>query len=343
MPRSRPSSSTHSASSRPRRQPDDTEQPLLDSDPDEPIITFAEAASPARDPLAVAFASSRPAARNVFDELEPRGTFSEAAERRPMGDVSRGRSFEMRARNVGAQPPSQSVSPSNLNPSFVLVDIPIESSDTLPSFAIKYHVTTAELKRLNNMFHDQDFYSRQSLRVPIHKYGILAERYLTDTVNPFASSANTLIDLSTSPDDGAASPSTADEVTSISLRGMMGSQSREAKLFLQNMDRDLARLSQAALAAQQRPRSPEPATEEHPTARQMRVEPLDGLGCDGADLGIPVKVIILMAVVLTVVLPMAFLAYKLYCYHHPGMCSDVSGGDSSDGSGVTTITTLMPH
>ncbi|XP_055354525.1 lysM and putative peptidoglycan-binding domain-containing protein 3-like isoform X2 [Paramacrobiotus metropolitanus] len=321
MPRSRPSSSTHSASSRPRRQPDDTEQPLLDSDPDEPIITFAEAASPARDPLAVAFASSRPAARNVFDELEPRGTFSEAAERRPMGDVSRGRSFEMRARNVGAQPPSQSVSPSNLNPSFVLVDIPIESSDTLPSFAIKYHVTTAELKRLNNMFHDQDFYSRQSLRVPIHKYGILAERYLTDTVNPFASSANTLIDLSTSPDDGAASPSTADE----------------------NMDRDLARLSQAALAAQQRPRSPEPATEEHPTARQMRVEPLDGLGCDGADLGIPVKVIILMAVVLTVVLPMAFLAYKLYCYHHPGMCSDVSGGDSSDGSGVTTITTLMPH
>lgn len=61
-------------------------------------------------------------------------------------DVADDGMYEMRSRNSRSQNSSGSPpgdSGHGLNPSFVLVDIPIEATDTLPSFAIKYHVTVS--------------------------------------------------------------------------------------------------------------------------------------------------------------------------------------------------------
>ena len=111
------------------------------------------------------------------------------------------------------------------------------------------------------MFHDQDFHGRQKLKVPIHKYGILAERFLTvsDLQETGGMSSNqVLVDFSSNPNspsqpstpNGSASSNGSDqEVTQNSaLRAMFHSQSRAARIFLQNMDKNLQRLAMEAQA-----------------------------------------------------------------------------------------------
>ncbi|OQV22569.1 hypothetical protein BV898_03395 [Hypsibius exemplaris] len=269
----------------------------------------------------------------------------------PMATRSGSNAFEMRSRSKKnddfGEAALEQAQMATLNPSFVLVDIPIEQGDTLPSFAIKYHVTTSELKRLNSMFHDQDFHSRQRLRVPIHKYGILAERFLRlPDSNPHdeastSSSSHVLLDFSSQP--GTPSPSNSGTPTngevmritptehagppSAPVRSAFTSQSRAARLFLQDMDRNLQRLAKEAL--DRRPRSP--ISEEDLLNSRHRVEPLppsplnDGLGCETADCGISLKALLCMILLLSIVLPGAFLIYKLYCLHHPGFCPDPNG------------------
>lgn len=143
---------------------------------------------------------------------------------------------------------------------------------------------------------DQDFYGYTQLKVPIHKYSRLYEDVQRRSNIPGMSSQDsnvgegTLLDLSSrgdSPYHEAVPADRAgtdlDEVT-VTLpwshtNRSLPSQSREAKLFLQNMDRDLQRLTQAAL--DRRPSSLN-AIEVH--VSNGRVQPLeDGLGCDGAD------------------------------------------------------------
>ncbi|OQV22568.1 hypothetical protein BV898_03395 [Hypsibius exemplaris] len=236
----------------------------------------------------------------------------------PMATRSGSNAFEMRSRSKKnddfGEAALEQAQMATLNPSFVLVDIPIEQGDTLPSFAIKYHVTTSELKRLNSMFHDQDFHSRQRLRVPIHKYGILAERFLRlPDSNPHdeastSSSSHVLLDFSSQP--GTPSPSNSGTPTNG-----------------EDMDRNLQRLAKEAL--DRRPRSP--ISEEDLLNSRHRVEPLppsplnDGLGCETADCGISLKALLCMILLLSIVLPGAFLIYKLYCLHHPGFCPDPNG------------------
>ena len=203
------------------------------------------------------------------------------------------------------------------------------------------------------LLQDQDFYGYRQLKVPIHKYSRLYEDVQRqNNIGGISSqdslvSEGTLLDLSsrgTSPHNEAMSPggyerggpgTDPDEVT-VSLpwshnRSLTNSQSREAKLFLQNMDRDLHRLTQQAL--ERRPGSPNGRMDVR--VSNGRVQPLeDGLGCDGADWGIPFKGLICMLLCLTVVLPGAFLIYKLYCLHHPEACPTTGDHPS---------TVIIPH
>ncbi|GAV04691.1 hypothetical protein RvY_14938-2 [Ramazzottius varieornatus] len=231
-------------------------------------------------------------------------------------------SFEMRSR---VRRPDE-VPSNQLNSSFVLVDVPIEPGDTLPSFAIKYHVTTSELKRLNNMFQDQDFYGYTQLKVPIHKYSRLYEDVQRRSNIPGISRQDSNVGESTLVDLSARVPSSYHEAGPADSAGMD---------LDENMDRDLQRLTQAALD-----RRPSSLNGIEVRVSNGRVQPLeDGLGCDGADWGIPFKGLLCMLLCLTVVLPGAFLIYKLYCMHHPDACPP------SDGHSVinshTNATTLM--
>jgi hypothetical protein len=200
----------------------------------------------------------------------------------------------------------------------------------------------SELKRLNSMFHEQDFHTRQRLKVPIHKYGILAERYLnlSDMQELNSSSHHVLLDLSSETNSPTlpSSPdgSQQDEVTqNNTFRTVVSSQSRAAKLFLQNMDRNLQRLAKEAM--ERRPRSPL-ANDDLLNSRH-RIEALppvgDGLGCHSADCGINVKALLCMILCLSIVLPAAFLIYKLYCLHHPEICQDSLDHSVNNGSAVT--------
>ncbi|OWA55482.1 hypothetical protein BV898_19868 [Hypsibius exemplaris] len=109
-----------------------------------------------------------------------------------------------------------------------------------------------------------------------------------------------------------------------SAAGTFTSHFRAARLFLQDIDRNLQRLAKEAF--DRRPRSP--ISDEDLLNSRHRVEPLppsplnDGLGCETADCGISLKALLCMILLLSIVLPGAFLIYKLYCLHHPGFCPD---------------------
>lgn len=71
-------------------------------------------------------------------------------------------SFEMRSRNTQQPLPNNHL---DLNPSFVLVDVPIEAADTLPSFAIRYHVTVRSIFPILPVFSPNSFDNKTTVFV----------------------------------------------------------------------------------------------------------------------------------------------------------------------------------
>ncbi|CAF1168156.1 unnamed protein product [Adineta steineri] len=63
--------------------------------------------------------------------------------------------------------------------SIVIVEKPILPQESLQAFAIRYRVPISQLKRLNNLQNDQDFYGLKYCRVPVRRFGILHEQSST--------------------------------------------------------------------------------------------------------------------------------------------------------------------
>ncbi|CAF1443189.1 unnamed protein product [Rotaria sp. Silwood1] len=59
--------------------------------------------------------------------------------------------------------------------SIVIMEKPTLPSETIQAFAIRYRVPVSQLKRLNNLQNDQDFYALTHCRVPVHRFGLLHE------------------------------------------------------------------------------------------------------------------------------------------------------------------------
>lgn len=57
------------------------------------------------------------------------------------------------------------------------VKINIDKDDTLLSLSMKYNCTAIDIKRLNSLQNDRDMYALNSLKIPIKKYSVLAEKY----------------------------------------------------------------------------------------------------------------------------------------------------------------------
>lgn len=55
------------------------------------------------------------------------------------------------------------------------IDREIQPSDTIQSFSLQYGCTIAELKRVNNLYSDQDFYALKTIKIPVQPHGILTE------------------------------------------------------------------------------------------------------------------------------------------------------------------------
>lgn len=57
-----------------------------------------------------------------------------------------------------------------------LIDIPIEPNETLQAVSLKYRTSVFQLKLINNLMSDQEFYGLKSIKVPMPRFGINRER-----------------------------------------------------------------------------------------------------------------------------------------------------------------------
>ncbi|XP_051896576.1 lysM and putative peptidoglycan-binding domain-containing protein 4 [Pristis pectinata] len=81
-------------------------------------------------------------------------------------------SIELRPRGQECQWPSISVEKSN---STVFLVREVVDGDNLNTFALQYGCTVADLKRVNNLIKDQDFFALKTIKIPVKRHGLLTE------------------------------------------------------------------------------------------------------------------------------------------------------------------------
>ena len=62
---------------------------------------------------------------------------------------------------------------SKKKPQKTIMECIIKPSDTLLSISIKYNVPIAELKRVNNILKDQEFYALRKMKIPVQPFSLL--------------------------------------------------------------------------------------------------------------------------------------------------------------------------
>ncbi|XP_078283424.1 lysM and putative peptidoglycan-binding domain-containing protein 4 [Rhinoraja longicauda] len=81
-------------------------------------------------------------------------------------------SIELRLRGRECQ--WSSVNAEKFNSTVVLVR-EVGDGDNLNKFALQYGCTVADLKRVNNLIKDQDFFALKTIKIPVKKHGLLTE------------------------------------------------------------------------------------------------------------------------------------------------------------------------
>ncbi|XP_071952391.1 lysM and putative peptidoglycan-binding domain-containing protein 3-like [Antedon mediterranea] len=187
----------------------------------------------------------------------------------------------------------------------VLLERQIRPSDTLLGFALQYAVPVAELKRINNLLQDQDFYALSKIKIPVKRYGLLTEikeeekrRRLQE--NEAGLTNSTRIENLSEEDEEEELFS----VRKISIRDAI--HDGEAKQFLRNMDRDLKRIQTATTSKK------ESLDEVLSMLTEKRIHPFQqktpATYCDGATCGLKWWTMLILLFVIGIFIP-AFFYY----------------------------------
>ncbi|XP_065606201.1 lysM and putative peptidoglycan-binding domain-containing protein 3 [Cyrtonyx montezumae] len=87
------------------------------------------------------------------------------------GDV-----FELRPR--GREKVWRSTSRDRLD-GITLLTKDIQQGDTLNAIALQYCCSVADIKRVNNLINDQDFFALRSIKIPVKKFSVLTETHVS--------------------------------------------------------------------------------------------------------------------------------------------------------------------
>lgn len=195
----------------------------------------------------------------------------------------------------------------------------------------------SELKRINNLIRDQDFYALSSVKIPVKKHSFLIDqinkeedlRKTSDTREKMEQNklSNGAASLSADEDsyyDNRDTESVQDMsdpetqtllIRKLSIGQTSRSQTREAKEFLKNMDKDLSKFT---------------------SSRQMERDSLDevisvltnksvypfvppqksNLRTDGTNCGLSWKSVVVLVMIICLLIPLGYLIYYLYCKTH---------------------------
>ncbi|NXS62434.1 LYSM3 protein, partial [Brachypteracias leptosomus] len=92
----------------------------------------------------------------------------------------------------------------------VLLTRDVQEGDTLNAIALQYCCSVADIKRVNNLINDQDFFALRSVRIPVKKFSVLTETHVSPKGRPALRPAHCSPDVQeTSPPDKFSASETA--------------------------------------------------------------------------------------------------------------------------------------
>ena len=128
-------------------------------------------------------------------------------------------------------------------------------SDTLHSLSLKYNVQLSELKRVNNILQESEFFALKRIKIPVKPSSLLTDMlpgthsdkhrkgngwYVENKDSPPAFSSNVSSRLSS----GCSSPCSEQETPDDKLLLPESKDRKKVKKFLKEMDKDLARIKE---------------------------------------------------------------------------------------------------
>lgn len=204
----------------------------------------------------------------------------------------------------------------------------IAEGETLQAIALKYACPVSELKRLNNLIQDQEFFGLKILKVPMRKHGVLSEEvakhtskinsshYLrgAEAISPTSEEdlyASSYFEDSDSHHDLSDPETQLKVMRTLSIRDNMSSQGKEAEKFLQKMDLDLAKIKQESRKER------ESLSEVISVLTNKSFHPLESSRPvmnknNGADCGISWWSIMLYSLIVGILVPIIFLIYFFF-------------------------------
>jgi len=148
------------------------------------------------------------------------------------------------------------------------VEAEVQPGDTLTKISLKYNIPVAELKRVNNILSEQQFYALKRIKIPVRAASLLTELlpavhqakgesklengwYVRDLPSPVLSGTGASSTVPSSPPSETefeniqlSSSSNQRESHPLHEPGPSSKQTKKAKRFLKNVDKDLARIKE---------------------------------------------------------------------------------------------------
>ncbi|XP_061478166.1 lysM and putative peptidoglycan-binding domain-containing protein 3 isoform X2 [Rhineura floridana] len=109
----------------------------------------------------------------------------------------------------------------------VFITKDIQEGDTLNAIALQYCCSVADIKRVNNLITDQDFFALRAIKIPVKKFSVLTETHCFPKSRQVSRAASTL--YSTESPDG-------------SLAAEPFSSTETVGNFLKEVDRDIEQI-----------------------------------------------------------------------------------------------------
>ncbi|XP_075397387.1 lysM and putative peptidoglycan-binding domain-containing protein 3 [Tenrec ecaudatus] len=212
--------------------------------------------------------------------------------------------YELRSR--GKEKVRRSTSRDRLDDIIVLTK-DIQEGDTLNAIALQYCCTVADIKRVNNLISDQDFFALRSVKIPVKKFSLL-----TETLHPPKGR------LASRP---PSVPHDAGQQEIVPANDSLSS-SESAGSFLQEVDRDIEQIVKCTDTKRENLNEVVSAL----TAQQIRFEPENRNTQRkdpyyGADWGIGWWTAVVIMLIVGIITPVFYLLYyeilaKVDVSHH---------------------------
>ncbi|KAL7988904.1 lysM and putative peptidoglycan-binding domain-containing protein 3 [Vipera latastei] len=189
----------------------------------------------------------------------------------------------------------------------VFITKDIQEGDTLNALALQYSCSVADIKRVNNLITDQDFFALRTIKIPVKKFSLLTETHCFPKNRQNSRSA---------------SSSYSAEFSDSSLAPELFSSTETAGNFLKEVDRDIEQIVKCNATKRENLNEVVSAL----STQQLNFEP-DGKPIRqkdpyyGADWGIGWWTAVVIMVVVGIITPVFYLLYyevlvKVDVSHH---------------------------